>query len=63
MAIVTRAPGRPRVMVPAAATPVFTTYLFAESAAKVTTSPASTVPVPVTSAMSRTPAAVDPLVT
>ncbi|MCY1306682.1 hypothetical protein D9M68_1000640 [compost metagenome] len=61
--ITTRAPGLPRLMVPGAATPVLTMYLFAESAAKVATSPARTVPVPVTSAMSLTPTAVEPEVT
>ncbi len=63
VAIVTRAPGVPSTMEPAAATPVLTTYLFVVSAAKVTTSPARTVPEPVTRAMVETPGAVDPDVT
>ncbi|MDT4872588.1 hypothetical protein FQZ97_1077800 [compost metagenome] len=61
--MMTRAPGLPRLIVPGAATPVLTMYLLEPSAAKVTTSPASTVPVPVIRATFVPPTAVAPEVT
>ena len=61
-AIETRVPGAPNAKEPPASA-VFTTYLFVVSAANVTTSPAKTVPVPVSTGMVVVPAVMEALFT